>query len=64
MESEISEDELINNGRYNNKNYTKVTLKQTEEEKQKLREILSKQKKHNIQQFLNDVNEKKNTFIH
>lgn len=49
MESEISEDELINNGRYNNKNYTKVTLKQTEEEKQKLREILSKQKKHNIQ---------------
>ena len=62
FENEISEAELSNAN--NGKNYTKVVLKATEEERKKMREQMNRQKKKNIQQFLNDVDEKKGTFIH
>ena len=64
FENEISDEDLNSNGMGKHKNFTKVMLNATEEEKRKMREMLTKQKKQNIKQFLNDLIEKKGTFIH
>jgi len=43
--------------------FTKVVLKSTEDERNKMRDILKKEKKRNIQRFLNDINETKKHFL-
>ena len=64
FESELSEEDIILNGKEGHKNFTKVQLKPSEDERRKMREFLKQQKKNNIYNFLNDVNFKKGTFIH
>ena len=45
FESEMSDYDIAINGMGNHKNYTKVMLKTTEEERRAMRELLTKQKK-------------------
>jgi hypothetical protein len=45
FESDISENELPNGRNGHSKHYTKVTLKATEDEKRRAREMITKQKK-------------------
>ena len=65
-QSEISDStgQNLNDSEGKDRIYTKVLLQATEEEKKRIREVLIKQKKRNIQRFLMDINEKKGTFMH
>lgn len=52
-ESDVSQNNLTEGeDGYRGKNYTKVMLKATEQEKKRIREHINKQKKRNIQRFL------------
>jgi len=59
FESEISDSDMIGA----HKQYIKVKLKPTEQEKAQMNYLLSKKKKQTIQRFLNEVTEKKNSLM-
>lgn len=61
--SDISGDDLLD-GTGKNKSYAKVLLKATEDERKRIREMINKQKQRKIQQFLQEVNDKKGKFMH